>query len=162
MDVIFERHEDTKPDELIMLVCGSDPWKLTRKNSTIPKDLKKKEYIFQNIFLIAADKFLHCQHLSYVFVLVKVREQFTGLNLVQDGIDSSLVIVHRGVHKHVVLSHRHPPTIGGPKGSRPPPRYLTESVNYHKETIIIWKKINDCSFHTSMVFDELRHATRKK
>jgi flagellar biosynthesis/type III secretory pathway ATPase len=29
---------------------------------------------------------------------------------------------------------------GGPRSS---PRYLTESVNYHKETIIIWKNIND-------------------
>jgi hypothetical protein len=44
----------------------------------------------------------------------------------------------------------------------PGPRYLTESVNYHMETMIIWKNINDWSFHTYMVFDELRHAMRKK
>jgi hypothetical protein len=31
----------------------------------------------------------------------------------------------------------------GSKKFPAPPRYLSESVNYHKETIIIWKNIND-------------------
>jgi hypothetical protein len=58
--------------------------------------------------------------------------------------------------------HRHTwSAITGRKISRPL-CYLTESVNYHKETIIIWKNINEWSFDTYMFFDELRHATRKK
>jgi hypothetical protein len=43
--------------------------------------------------------------------------------------------------EHLPFLHPGAIDIGGQKV--PGLRYLTESVNYHMETIIIWKNIND-------------------